>query len=121
MVCAPSIHCQPPPPACGRVILQGSDGKFLGVATSNQLATDGVCNQFSSFGSQFSQTSIFDQFSPYGSQFSQWSAYNPLTNTPPFLSCEASGGRLQWVTKNTLLANTIDPDRLCATLAAAGL
>ncbi|HMC58266.1 MAG TPA: hypothetical protein VKJ01_03645 [Candidatus Solibacter sp.] len=124
-VCAPVSNCAPPgvslPPGCGRLILRGNDGQFLGAATGNQFASDGVCNQFTSYGSQFSSTSIFDQFSTYGSAFSVLSAYDQFTVTPPFLQCETSLAMLNQVSKNSFLAGRIDPDVLCSTLTASGL
>jgi hypothetical protein len=94
---------------------------FLGVAASSQVAIDGVCNRVSSYGSTVSPTSIFNPVSQYGSQVSPLSAYNPIASTPPFLQCEASGVKMNQVSKNQILLNRIDPDRLCATLAGAGL
>jgi hypothetical protein len=122
-VCSPPSACAAPPAptTCGRTILRGTDGQFLGLATSNKFATDGVCNMFSQYGSQYSTTSIFNKFGTYGSEFSTFSAYNRFTVTPPYLACEDSGKKLQQVTKNTILVNGIDPDALCAALAAAGL
>jgi hypothetical protein len=98
----------------------GADGTFLGDAASNMFAVNGVCNQFSQYGSQFSTTSIFNQFGTYGSQFSTLSAYDLFTTTPPLLFCATTLQRLNPVSKNTVLLNAIDPDLLCATLAAAG-
>src|SRR5690606_7135757 len=51
-VCSPAQYCEPPPPAppppsdCGELVLVAYDGSFLGVATSNEFTTDGVCNPF---------------------------------------------------------------------------
>jgi hypothetical protein len=89
------------------------------VATSNQFASDGVCNQFSNYGGEYGTYSIFNDFGTYGSQFSSQSAYSQFTSTPPVLVCDG-GNLLNPVTKNTLLASAIDPDVLCATLASNG-
>jgi hypothetical protein len=79
-----------------------------------------VCNQFS-YGSKFSTTSIFNEFGTYGSAFSSLSAYNEFTTSPPSLACEASGAKLNPVSRNKfVLGSPIDPDALCATLANAG-
>lgn len=126
-VCGPPVFCEappeppPPPSGCGTLVLVGDDGQFLGVATSNEFATDGVCNRFSLYGSDFATNGIFNQFSQYGSQFSQLSAYNQFTSTPPVLFCDASGEPVAYVTKNALLSPRVDPDQLCAALAQAGL
>jgi hypothetical protein len=120
--CAPLRVCTGigPDPECGRFALHGSDRTFLGVAASDKYATDGLCNQYSSYGSAYSSTSVFDKYSIYGSKYSQWSAYDEHTSTPPFLLCEKSGQQQQWVTKNTTLAPRIDPDVLCTWLGANG-
>jgi hypothetical protein len=104
---------------CNKLSLVGDDGQFLGVASSSSLATDGVCNDLSSFGGKLGTYSIFNDLGNYGSSLSSKSAYNELTSTPPRLRCE-SGTLLNPVTKNTLLANRIDPDVLCDTLEANG-
>lgn len=120
--CAPAALCAPPASvACTNVVLLANDGTFLGQATSNTFATDGVCNEFSQYGSQFAATSIFNEFGQYGSQFSSLSAYNQFTSTPPVLYCVTSDTVLNQVSKNTILAGAIDPDTLCAVLAANGL
>lgn len=104
---------------CSRLSLVADDDQFLGNASSNQYTTDGVCNEFSQYGSEFGSNSIHNEFGMYGSEFASLSAYNQFTSTPPRLRCE-SGAVLNPVTKNKFLANAIDPDVLCATLAANG-
>jgi hypothetical protein len=122
-LCAPVDLCAAPPPAagCGDLVLVANDGTYLGDATSNQFAVDGVCNEFSQYGSQFAATSIFNEFGQYGSPFAALSAYNELTSTPPVLYCSGDETVLNAVSKNTLLAGAIDPDLLCAVLAQNGL
>jgi hypothetical protein len=120
--CAPAALCAPPASvACTNVVLLANDGTFLGQATSNTFATDGVCNEFSQYGSQFAATSIFNEFGQYGGQFSSLSAYNQFTTTPPVLYCVMTDTVLNPVSKNTILIGAIDPDALCAVLAANGL
>jgi len=118
---------QPPPTGalmpittCNKPTLVGDDGKFLGVASSSKLATDGVCNEISAYSGPIGSDSIFNQVGTYGSEVSSKSAYNTITTTPPRLRCE-SGKLLNPVTKNRTLAGAIDPDVLCDTLAANGL
>lgn len=135
-VCAAPILCEPPPggsvpgagpgtgsltpiTTCTKLSLVGDDGQFLGVASSNTFATDGVCNEFSQYGNEFGSNSIHNEFGQYGGEFSSKSAYNQFTSTPPRLRCE-SGAQLNPVTKNKFLADAIDPDVLCPTLAANG-
>jgi hypothetical protein len=121
-LCAHSVNCAPPipvPTTCLQPTLVGDDGTYLGVCSSNQFATDGVCNTFSSYGGQFGTYSIYNEFGTYGSQFSALSAYNQFTSTPPRVMCE-SGSIIGVVSKNTFLVGAIDPDVLCATLRANG-
>jgi hypothetical protein len=117
-----------PPPAhgtlvpittCSTLALIADDDQFLGNASSNRYATDGICNEFSQYGSEFGSHSIHNEFGTYGGEFSNLSAYNKFTNTPPHLRCE-NGSELNPVTKNQFLAGVIDPDVLCETLASNG-
>jgi hypothetical protein len=121
--CAPASLCTAPPApiGCGQLVLLANDGTFLGDATSNQFATDGVCNEFSQYGSPFAATSIFNEFGQYGSPFAASSAYNDFTSTPPVLYCSGNDTVLNPVSKNTFIAGAIDPDVLCAVLAQNGL
>lgn len=129
--CAPPSVCanpnEPAPPVmsgtvgCGQLVLLGDDGQFLGNATSNAYATDGVCNQYSPHGSAYAADSIYNPYGTYGSKYSSLSAYDPYTSTPPVLFCSDSMDVLNPVTKNSFLAGAIDPDALCAVLAQNGL
>jgi hypothetical protein len=120
--CAPASFCAPAPSViCSDLVVVANDGTYLGEATSNAFAVDGVCNEFSQYGSEFSATSIFNDFGTYGSQFSTLSAYNQFTTTPPVLYCISTDTVLNAVSKNTFVAGAIDPDFLCAVLAANGL
>jgi hypothetical protein len=110
----------PPSTGCGRLIVRSDDGKFLGVAVSNEFAVDGVCNKFSPYGSEFGADSIFNKFGTYGGEFSPKGAYNKFAFTPPNLACEGSGAKGEFVSKNTVLQPRIDPDLLCITLKQTG-
>lgn len=114
----PPLATTPSAAGCRELDLVADDRTFLGVGTSSQFATDGVCNEFSQYGGQFSTNGIFNEFSQYGSQFSQLSAYNEFTQTPPHLYC----GRDQMnpITKNKYLPLAVDPDVLCEVLAELG-
>lgn len=105
---------------CAKPTLVGDDGKYLGIASSDRYETDGVCNEYSNYGSQYGTDSIHNKYGNYGSEYATTSAYDPYTTTPPHLRCE-SGMLLNPVTKNKYLADAIDPDVLCDTLAANGL
>jgi hypothetical protein len=121
-VCSPAVFCAPSfsTGTCTDLVLMADDGELLGIASSNEYATDSVCNQYSNYGSEYSSSSIFNKYGTYGSEFGQLSAYNEYTRTPPFLYCVSTDEVLNPITKNTLLPNPIDPDLLCATLAAKG-
>jgi hypothetical protein len=110
----------PPSASCGRFIVQASDGKFLGLASSNEFASDSVCNKFSLYGSEFGVDSIFNKFGIYGGEFSPTGAYNRFAVTPPRLACEDSGLKGENVTKNAVLLPRIDPDVLCSALKQVG-
>jgi hypothetical protein len=120
-VCAASGLCEAPPIiGCAEVILRAADDTFLGRATSF-LTADSVCNPASAYGSPASLTSIFNPLGTYGNTFSALSAYTPSTLTPPVLFCTTTGASLNPVSKNTTLVDVIDPDVLCAALAANGI
>lgn len=104
---------------CAKLSLVGDDGQFLGVASSSAYAADGVCNEYSQYGNEYGPNSIHNEYGQYGGEYSSKSAYNEYTSTPPHLRCE-SGALLNPVTKNKFLADVIDPDVLCPTLAANG-
>jgi len=109
---------QSPSTGCSELELRADDDTFLGVATSNQFATDSVCNEFSTYGSEFAIDGIFNEFSQYGSEFSHLSAYNQYTQTPPHLYCGRS--EMNPVTKNKYLPLAIDPDILCEVVVELG-
>jgi hypothetical protein len=124
-VCSPPNFCNTAPTGtpvgtCPTLVVVGYDGQFLGIAESNPYGPDSVCNEFGSYGSEFATTSIYNEFGQYGSEFSTLSAYNSFTSTPPALLCDETGEILALVTKNTVLADGIDPDILCVVLAENG-
>jgi hypothetical protein len=96
------------------------DGAVLGVASSSPSATDGVCNTLSPYGSITSTTSIYNSSGPYGSKSSSLSAYDQSSTMPPLLFCATTQARYVSITKNTRLPYSVDPDTLCAFLAAHG-
>lgn len=91
--CAP-IGSQPggssatptPTPTPGNVYtLLAADNSYLGIITCNKFATDGIFNQFGTYGNEFSGQSIWNEFGTYGSQFSIYSPFNDFTATPPLI------------------------------------
>ena len=67
----------------GESFIVANDGQFLGKLCLNQFDSEGVCNEYGSYGSIYSSTSIFNQYSTYGSQYSALSPFNQFTQTPP--------------------------------------
>lgn len=109
-----------PSGSCTSLQLVANDGTYLGDATSNTFAANGVCNDVSSYGSSYGSYSIFNSVGNYGSSYSSASAYNQITSTPPHLACADTGKLLNPVSKNQVLVDAIDPDVLCKTLQADG-
>lgn len=124
-VCSAADYCKPPPPAptlpigCGDLIIVAEDREYLGIATADKYASDGVCNKYSNYGSEYSSTSIFNEYGNYGSEYSSSGSYNPYTSTPPVLFCSASGEPVAYISKNQTLSPRIDPDLLCIILEQA--
>ena len=120
-ICASSDLCEAPTiVGCTEVVLRAADGTFLGDAT-RFLTADSVCNVAGTYGNAASPTSIFNPVGTYGNTFGTLSAYTPSTLTPPVLFCTTTGASLNPVSKNTTLVGVIDPDVLCAALAANGI
>jgi hypothetical protein len=92
------------------------------VASSSARASDGLCNERSTYGSPRSSTSIWNTRGDYGSERSALSAYNPRGDTPPRLACEEPDAIyfLNPVSVNDRLAGAIHPDTLCLTLEDNG-
>ncbi|MEO8183999.1 MAG: hypothetical protein ABI895_34695 [Deltaproteobacteria bacterium] len=102
-------------------MLLANDGTYLGDGTSIATANS-VCNEYGLYGSQYGVGSIHNPYGLYGSEFAVFSAYNPYTATPPVLYCVDTDAFLNTVSKNQFAAGApIDPDVLCAVLAASGI
>ena len=99
--------------------LIASDGQFLGQLSSNPYLSEGVMNQYGSFGSVYSSTSIFNKFSRYGSEYSHLSPFNQYTQHPPriFLHGELVG----YLSVNQFVSNRLDPHKLFDYIANNGL
>ena len=64
--------------------LYSNDGKtYLGKLVTNELAEDGIWNDFSTYGNKFNAKSIWNEFGTYGSDFSSESAFNKFATSPP--------------------------------------
>lgn len=94
----------------GESFLVASNGQFLGQLSSNPYLSEGVMNQYGSFGSMYSSTSIFNKYSRYGSEYSILSPFNPYTSTPPLIYLH--GRRVGYLSKNIYLQGCLDPDKL---------
>ena len=92
----------------GTSYIQGQDGAFLGMVSSDRVAEKSVCNQVGAYGSQVTPDSIRNQVGNYGSQISGFSAYNSNAGKPPIV---IQGGQVIGVlTKNRSIKGGIDPD-----------
>ncbi|HEY9297535.1 MAG TPA: hypothetical protein VIQ31_14415, partial [Phormidium sp.] len=98
----------------GNAYLMGNGGTFVGLVSSDPTVNNSICNPFGPFGSQNGILSIRNRSGNLGSLFSEISAYNSYANKPPILIYE--GKRMAYLTKNTDLDETIDPDLLLDTL-----
>jgi hypothetical protein len=105
---------------CADLVVLSASGIFLGRATSDPSVADGVCNASGTYGNEFQPLSIFNKSNLYGGQYSPEGAYNASANKSPVLLCRSTGEPMATITKNRYQAYPIDPDLLCATLAAAG-
>lgn len=97
----------------GNAYIVAADEQELGVISSDQYASESICNQYGSFGSPYSATSVWNRYGEYGSPYSNMSAYNPRANTPPLILFE--GGAV-FLSKNPKLPNRIDPGVLFGVL-----
>ncbi|MBD1881107.1 hypothetical protein [Coleofasciculus sp. FACHB-T130] len=97
----------------GNAYILGADKQELGVVSSNQYATESICNQYGKYGSRYSSTSVWNEYGKYGSPYSTIGAYNPRGHKPPLIVFEGGAFILS---KNLNLDNRIDPDYLFAVL-----
>ncbi|MBD1931455.1 MULTISPECIES: hypothetical protein [Cyanophyceae] len=97
----------------GNAYILGADEQELGVVSSNQYATESICNQYGKYGSRHSSTSVWNKYGQYGSPYSTIGAYNPRGNKPPLIVFEGGAFILS---KNPNIAKRIDPDYLFAVL-----
>jgi hypothetical protein len=105
---------------CDDLVVVSANGVFLGRATSDPTAADGVCNASGEYGNEFMPLSVFNTSNVYGGAYSPEGAYNASARVSPLLLCRTTGLPMGSITKNRYLANPIDPDELCASLAGAG-
>lgn len=103
----------------GESFLLASDGQFLGRLSSNPYMSEGVMNQYGSYGSKYSSTSIFNNYSRYGSEYSPLSPFNQNAQHPPriFLRGELVG----YLSVNQFVRNRLDPHQLFDFITNNGL
>lgn len=81
--------------------LYSNDGKtFLGKLTTNKYDSEGIFNEYGTYGSKYSVNSIFNEYGTYGSKYSTQSAFNPYTSTPPVI-VDSSFNKIGYLTANT--------------------
>ena len=98
----------------GNAYLMGNGGTFVGLVSSDPTASNSICNPLGPYGSQDGVLSIRNRSGNLGSLFSQISAYNSYAKQPPILIFK--GKRMVYLTKNSDLDDTLDPDLLLDTL-----
>jgi len=112
----PSVPPSPPSPApmanlsladLEGAIVVASDGRALGLITTNCFRAEALCNQFGQYGNRFNANSILNQFGPYGNPFSATSPFNEFTSTPPQIF--KNGKAIAYLTRNRALTPRIDP------------
>ncbi len=86
------------------------DGEFLGSLENKRFDSNSIYNKFGPYGSRFSVSSIFNRFGIYGNGFSAYSAYNTITSTPPKIYI--NNDFVAFLTKNSILQPSVDPDEL---------
>jgi hypothetical protein len=65
--------------------LYGGSGNsvYLGCLNCNFSSTESVCNQFGSYGSEYSASSIWQPYATYGNRYSNFSPWNSLSSSGP--------------------------------------
>ena len=75
-----------PAPITHYFLFGGPDNAtYLGCLTCDQFDLESVCNQFGTYGSEFSASSIWNPFGTYGSQFSSSSPWNQYSTSGPII------------------------------------
>ena len=88
----------------------GQDGTFLGVVSSDKIASESICNQHGQYGSPHRVTSVWNKHGQYGGTHTVMGAYNPNAQKPPFIFQGQQPVAI--LTKNPNLQGGFDPDLL---------
>ena len=94
----------------GESFLVAADGQYLGRLSSNPYLSDGIMNEYGSYGSKYSSTSIFNSYSKYGSEYSHLSPFNQYTHTPPRIFFR--GNLVGYLSVNQFVSHRLDPHQL---------
>lgn len=100
----------------GNAYLMGNGGTFVGLVSSDPTVDNSICNPSGPYGSPDGILSIRNRSGNLGNLYSEISAYNSYANNPPILIYE--GKRIVYLTKNTELDETLDPDLLLDALCS---
>jgi len=102
--------------------LISNDGKhkYLGKLTSNEFDSEGIFNEYSTYGNEYNSDSIWNEFGTYGNEFSSYSVMNEFTSTPPIIVNE-NGEFIGYLTKNEFKTPAYDPDTILILLKKLGL
>lgn len=106
----------------GPLLLYSDETKrvFLGDLTSNKYDSDGVFNQYGSYGSKYSSTSIWNEYGKYGSAYSTYSAFNEYAMNPPLI-VDGNGYVVGRLTINKYTAGGVSPYDILPLLIDLGL
>lgn len=90
--------------------LWSDDGEniYLGKLTANEYDSEGIFNEYGSYGSEYSLTSIWNKYGTYGSKYSLYSAFNQYTITPPVIK-DANGTTIGRLSINKYVIGAINP------------
>ena len=105
----------------GPLLLYSDETKrvFLGELTSNKYDSDGIFNQYGSYGSKYSRTSIWNEYGDYGSAYSSYSAFNEYAMNPPLI-IDGNGYIVGRLTVNKYTEGGVSPYEILPVLIDLG-
>lgn len=77
--------------AQGLILVDPSDGKYLGNLNANRYDPNSVSNPYGQYGSRYSPDSINNPYGQYGSRYSPKSATNPYATQAPVIVDPSAG------------------------------
>ena len=84
-----------------------TDGRPLGLITTNCFKAEALCNEFGQYGNSFNANSILNEFGQYGNEFSAKSPFNEFTSTPPKIFKDDKA--ISYLSRNAALTPRVDP------------